>query len=1027
MKASKSIYSFNLRTSIGLLLSLAAFLPLSAQSFLVKHFTTDEGLAHNVGFEILQDSAGLIWMGTDNGLCSFDGEVFETYTMDDGLNRNPIITLWQDPQGRLNVGPHRYGINYFEGDSIFKHRVDYSFIRNIKPVYLDEERMLVKDMHPASFGNVFASSLSGPDSIRFTYWILQAKDGVARLEKLNFSKNEILRRRYVIQMLEQLAPAVEARLYQAKDQEIYFLTELGCMRLTDESNMSLSPVFSHILGQSPIKALVEGEKGDFWFASDQHLYHIAQGVLQAKVRIPARLEEILQMQLSSTKGLFLLGTDRQTLFFFDFETGQFTALQDLLKVTAEVSYIFVDRAGNLWLTTMGDGVYLLQQQIVQNFQFDDPGRSFINDISENQAGALWLGSRKGFSVFENGRWTYKAPPNRKNPEISDLYWSKENILLFDHAGSKWTYFPQKNQYRELVKASFDGTGHPQSGGYIWATSSFNSDNGQVGLDLFLSFLNEQKQDSLYYHILPKQGFNLGSSQFLFQERAPDDLWFSLTNGLTQIKGDSIRFWNRQEGLPSEFVNDLVLGPENKLWVATQKGIAVSEGDPIAGFERWEHIREINCSQLIFDRAHNLWIGTQQGLFQWNGKKLTRYSTQSGLISNDINSLHLDRQNRLWIGMSRGVSYIDLKRDFKSPRPPELYIRSLTVDGLAIKNRGSLTLKAKQSIGWEYVGLNFANPEGVEYRYRLSPQEDWQYTQNQSLQLSNLNPGIYQYELQARTERSDWSPSHRASFQVLLPWWQSFWAISLGLILLISLLSLAFYLRIRRIKSREYQKRLQSKRLAELELKALEAQINPHFVFNALNAIQCFILENDADSSHRYLTKFARLMRMFLESSRKSQHLLAEEVEMLKLYIEMEQLCYQGRFTYQIKLPDELHSNNLLVPAMLLQPFVENAIRHGLLHKKEGLGYLSLHFEQKKSLLYCEIRDNGIGRANMKQMQSQTQRSYVSRGMQIVEERIQLQTLLKERPIQIQIDDLHPEQTESPGTKVQIILPLQTVF
>ncbi|MEO1413020.1 MAG: histidine kinase, partial [Bacteroidota bacterium] len=231
----------------------------------------------------------------------------------------------------------------------------------------------------------------------------------------------------------------------------------------------------------------------------------------------------------------------------------------------------------------------------------------------------------------------------------------------------------------------------------------------------------------------------------------------------------------------------------------------------------------------------------------------------------------------------------------------------------------------------------------------------------------------------------------------------------------------FYL-IRRTQRISLQRSALNQKFAELELRALQAQMNPHFIFNALHAIQDFIFRKNERVANRYLVKFSRLMRLFLESSKEKYIRLAEEVKLLQLYVELEKLRFEDKFDFQINISQSLATSMIEIPSMLLQPFVENAINHGLVHR-ESNGLLRVDFALEERTLHCTIEDNGIGRQRAMEIKSQSIKSYKSRGMQLVEERQRVWKIIGKAAVDIHITDLRDAAGEARGTRVDIRIKL----
>jgi LytS/YehU family sensor histidine kinase len=199
-------------------------------------------------------------------------------------------------------------------------------------------------------------------------------------------------------------------------------------------------------------------------------------------------------------------------------------------------------------------------------------------------------------------------------------------------------------------------------------------------------------------------------------------------------------------------------------------------------------------------------------------------------------------------------------------------------------------------------------------------------------------------------------------------------------------------------------------------------MNPHFIFNTLNSIQLYILENDAINSHKYLTKFARLIRLTLDNSQESVVLIKDEVEALKLYLELESLRLEGKFDYSIDIED-LTILDLKIPTLLIQPFVENSIWHGIMLKESQTGRVNIKIEQQKGSILCSIEDNGVGRKKANHLRDENTRKHKSLGYKITSQRIELLNLIYSDKFKVVYKDLIDENQQSRGTRVEITIPI----
>ena len=217
--------------------------------------------------------------------------------------------------------------------------------------------------------------------------------------------------------------------------------------------------------------------------------------------------------------------------------------------------------------------------------------------------------------------------------------------------------------------------------------------------------------------------------------------------------------------------------------------------------------------------------------------------------------------------------------------------------------------------------------------------------------------------------------------------------------------------------------VQKHKATELEMQALRAQMNPHFIFNSLNAINMFILENNRFQASAYLTKFSRLIRLVLQNSREEIIPLESELEALRLYLELESLRFENKFEYKISVDDEIDTTVMKVPPLLIQPYAENAIWHGLMHKKEQ-GHIEIELYRKEEELFCKITDDGIGRKKGEEFKNKAASTYKSFGMKITKSRLAMMEKTNVNDSLVEIKDLIHTDGSAAGTEVIIKIPIR---
>jgi len=255
-----------------------------------------------------------------------------------------------------------------------------------------------------------------------------------------------------------------------------------------------------------------------------------------------------------------------------------------------------------------------------------------------------------------------------------------------------------------------------------------------------------------------------------------------------------------------------------------------------------------------------------------------------------------------------------------------------------------------------------------------------------------------------------------------PFWKTAWFIVLISLAASAIIYTIYFFRIRNVRKTEKLKTEFNKKIAEVEMRALRAQMNPHFIFNCLNSINRYIVKSDTKTASLYLTKFAKLIRLILDNSENKNVTLSNEIESLKLYIEMESIRFENKFSFEVKVNDDVNADSVSIPPLIIQPYVENAIWHGLLNK-ETAGKLSVAVSRHNSALECIVEDDGVGRAKAKELKSKSATTRKSLGMKITEDRLAILNEHAEKKSSVEIIDLKDNSGNDCGTRVVIKIPL----
>jgi hypothetical protein len=510
----------------------------------------------------------------------------------------------------------------------------------------------------------------------------------------------------------------------------------------------------------------------------------------------------------------------------------------------------------------------------------------------------------------------------------------------------------------------------------------------------------------------------------------DTSYIGTLNGLYAVTADhSIIFLGEKAPFFKRRISAVTASDDGILWVASYEAgiIGYKNNSIVATITKRQGLTSDLCRNLYI---HNniLWVGTDKGLNKVElGKKgypITRFTSNDGLGSDIINVVYAD-SSIIYVGTTVGLSYFDEART-KMTEECRLYLLGMINGGVnRIADTSHFLLSYKDNgIRLEFAAISYRSVGNIIYKYRLQGLEDtWKQTKETYLEYPTLPSGNYIFQLQAVNKFGVPSRILSVPFYIDTPFWRTIWFFCLILLVFLSLIWLFIALRIRNIRLRQHEKEELAQRMAGLEHKALQSQMNPHFIFNCLNSIQQYIFIQDVFAANKYLTGFARLIRATLHNSTQAFIPLADEIGYLSDYLSLEKLRFKDKMDYTIRADPGIDMDALLIPPMLLQPFVENSMRHGLRHKTNGKGSIRIDMQQTAEGLIVTIEDNGIGRQQAARFKTSEHIEYQSRGMSMTADRIRIMNSIYGGNIRTEITDLEDEQGQPSGTRVVLHFPL----
>lgn len=1024
---SKYLASFNHKIIRGILylLLFIGFSSLQAQTNNLHQYTIDEGLASNSVYGTMQDREGYIWIFTEDGISKFDGYTFKNFY--EGLPRYDVWDLKEDSKGRLWVHTVHNRLVYIYQDSIHevKNSGDYKFYMQN---FFEREGDIWsqgKYVHEKTGAKVFSIQ---NDTVVFHPWLPRDQSVDAESKRL-FSKKA----NYIGGF--QTGPEEFSLL---KKDSLFYLNEkweITGQRAADtdflENRTSHGPTLNtniSIIEYGALYRIIDKLQILKWDINHfegaiKNFQTIYDDPIDPFYSILCKGDSTLQLSLMPQPGFLELDLDLNMLDTFSVKG-------------LNIRRIFKDRRGNYWIATSGDGIYFATaaSRNAKNVISYDVGR--ISKLIGDNEGGLYISTESdGVYRFSDNKAKQILPYAEIGGYAKGLAISKNGTLYA--AGDQGIFNLGSNapssaqSVKPLLCSDYDWI-KPIRGSRFKnvKTLALNEEFGEKRLwyssDLIVQYIEigeETKPKTTYFKLIEIESI-ITDQKGQVWAGGKDGLWIFENN-------DFVKRRYNHEAL-SRTISDMEIDENNILWCSVEGyevGVVGLKSDTLYSIAGTANFK---VNDLYTDKEGFLWVATTQGLLQYeidpnnftDQKLIRKYTTSDGINTREVTAVYVDSQY-VYAGTNKGLTQIDRQGKYGDNSKPTLYVKDVRVNGKSQHLSNDYKFPSLQNdLEIDFVALSYKSLGDISYSYQLVGVDDkWQETRNKTLYYPNLSPGEYSFFLKARdidnNEVELASPIH---FFIKTPIWDRTWfrlliAASIG-----GILWLIYKNSINTIRRKEEEKTRVAKQIAELEMKALQSQMNPHFVFNALASIRYYIQNNKADQAGDYLARFAKLMRLFLESSKSNFTSLEDEIKLISLYVEMEQLRFEEQFDFQLEVGEDVDVYFVQIPTLLLQPFVENAINHGLFHKDEK-GTLKVEFHlREEELLECTIEDDGIGQAAAKAIGEKSSKGHKSRAMQIVGERLEVLKYKDDMDIEIEVIDLEDGGVAA-GTRVVIRIPL----
>ena len=973
----------------------------TGQHYYLQRYTAADGLADSYIFNVYQDSQGFLWIGTVSGLSRFDGSSFVNYGYAAGLPNLRVDAVYEDQNKRIWVGTRR-GIVEVRGGRCVVYPMgdhqDISFVFGFmetkgKDLWVLTDKGLYRwaghqwdkvVLYPGLENHACRNIVETEEGLLINYgdWLVFRDKG---------GRYKVLGRH--------LSDASYYGAMISRHEQVYLSLPGRMVSLADSGSL-----FTSVLRNKKMRCFFCDSKGRFWIYTDQ------DGLLISK------------------KG------DRQVM-------------ADTIRLPANlVSQVYEDREGNIWVACL-DGLLKIREVNYTEFNgVHSPLLTNIRNLELTSDHTLVACTQQGLLQYKNGafsRLPLKYTPSKEGYQYGWGHWCR------DRQGRSWLVRWEKKLYL-LVKNTLSDVSAlvADNKGYYWQAAFNREDNNLYLCSDTLLCGNDQgfapfRAAGTRQLILSPRAIgyfpngcllvNTAGNEYLLIDRGgrvrkvtteigipglnPDVSFYSESSEVWWVasNGGLIRYhWGKRvdgsavpvkeicltvmDGLPNDAVHALTMDRFHRLWAVTSSGLVViGDGEGESGkpvIHRLSEEMGIFCNQwlnstLLTDEEGMIWMNFADRILRLDPRAL-RFNTAAPSVA--IEDIQLNLQPTHW------QQWTDSLYGYRQ-LPHQIYLPY---------DRNNLSIA--------YKAPCFSGASGVEYSYQLEGVDrDWSGgSKNSLVSFVQLPPGRYVFKVRARKPDTNWGEPAVFLFVIGRPWWGTWWFRFCVAGVALVLLSLLFQSRIRHVR----RKARDREQLRELELKALRSQMNPHFIYNTLNSIQALVLDNRPEKASLYISKFGRLLRQVLNHSEQSTVSLKEELTALELYLQLERLRLHVDWQYRVHIDPAIDPEEEYLPPLILQPFAENAVWHGL-SRKEGEKKLDIFLSLEGGWLVVQLIDNGVGRREAgRNRWSGREELHRSKGIDITNRRIQEYN--RDKSVRsLTITDLYDGYGQAAGTRIEL--------
>lgn len=964
-----------------------------AQNYAMRHYDANDGLPSSDVFHALQDTKGYIWFATDNGVSRYNGYEFTNFDISDGLAKNTILEIFEDYKGRIWFISILAKLSYFENGKIYPFKYNNVLSEELrrKPVPLKSSFFV------DSLDNIYMG-IEGFGVVKVSV--------TGEIDRLGINKDRPFKSR--IFELSKKKSLVSCFFSDTTSTFFYIKKKVDIpIKLPDFSRNNLKHVF---VGRYNANRIVVSNK--------TMIYDINNYIDVRTFKYPFSIHWLSK---DKEDNIWICGQNKGA---WRFNKGKFKEKPDISLLKGfNVSSVLQDNKQGYWFTTLHNGVYYLPSLSV--FYYNKSNglvRDNINTVCKH-GDSLWLG-------YHSNYLSLKIGDKVENIKISEYEALAITKILYDTINKQTVIGTSQHMYiadkEGVATIRYNHKKLPLYKTYYFNIKDIISDNkggywlcGGFG---FYHWANGQTD----FDSNQDKNFSLRTNSIFLDD--DNTLWLGTINGLWRYKNRYLQYLGRINDLFKLRVQDIIKY-KDKIFVGTKGGgILVLKNNELFQIAKNDGLSSNTITSMAVLGGF-LWAGSKNGLNRISFKtennnevQISKFTKAHGLLTNEIRQVFAV-DSTLFLSTNEGliqfnVNSIKKKDTLELP----IYIKEILINNKIAELKKSYNLHYNENnISVNFEAISFKNQNNVLYKYIMKGVDTaWTYTKNRELRFSFLPPGDYELLISSMNPDEVWnSEPLKIVFDIKKPFWKTPGFIIFAIIAFMSVVYVLFRYRLNEIK----KKTSLENRLNKYINQALVSQMNPHFLFNALNSINNYVLKNDKVKASKYLTKFSGLIRLVLENSQKVYVPVFEEIRANKLYLDIETGRLKNTLEYEFIVDESINQFITKIPSLLIQPFLENSIWHGIqsLDKK---GEITVTISKKDLFLQIEIKDNGIGRKKSMENNSKNKLKKRSYGIDISRKRIKILEHIYKKSVYLDYADLY-NNGKPTGTLVKILIPFIT--